>query len=98
MNGARLAAIHPRRHGTRAHRQAAGCRVVRAVQRVPRPLDLPAADLDHIDNWFPAAHPDEAVAAARRRFPTADAWEYLGERRDLTAAEIEALRRSNAAK
>ena len=50
----------------------------------------------HIDNWLPAAHPDEAVAAARRRFPTADAWEYLGERRDLTAAEIEALRRSNA--
>lgn len=52
----------------------------------------------HIDNWFPAAHPDEAVAAARRRFPTADAWDYLGERRDLTAAEIEALRRSGAAK
>ncbi len=52
----------------------------------------------HIDTWFPAAHPDEAVAAARRRFPTADAWEYLGERRDLTSAEIEALRRSMAAK
>jgi hypothetical protein len=52
----------------------------------------------HIDNWFPAAHPDEAVAAARRRFPTADAWDYLGERRELTAAEIEALRRSGAAR
>jgi hypothetical protein len=51
----------------------------------------------HIDNWYPAAHPDEAVAAARKRFPTADQFEYLGDRRDLTAAEIEALRRGSGA-
>lgn len=52
----------------------------------------------HIDNWYPATHPDEAVVLARRRYPTADAWEYLGERRDLSAAEVEILRRANTGK
>lgn len=45
-----------------------------------------------VEPWVIAPNVDEAVALARRRYPTAAAIEFLGEVRDIPEAEAEAHR------